>query len=140
MPSGHTTQQISSVEIYKRPPSSLPLSWEGFLSYLKDHDQPLYAIVSSAALEQDNGNEVVLSCASQFLTEQLKKALPDLTSRAKAFLQKDIVLKVEIRDAGMIENKKPKPSEIRTQALKSPLVKDIMAEFNGVVKNVRPKE
>ena len=139
LPSGHT-QQISSVEIYRRPPSSLPLSWEGFLSYLKDHDQPLYAVVSSAALEQDNGNEIVLSCASQFLTEQLKKALPDLTNRAKAFLQKDIVLNVAIRDAAAIENKKPKPSEIRTQALKSSLVKDIMSEFNGIVKNVRPKE
>ncbi|MCK7471328.1 MAG: hypothetical protein MZU95_11540 [Desulfomicrobium escambiense] len=139
LPSGHT-QQISSVEIYRRPPSSLPLSWEGFLSYLKDHDQPLYAIVSSAALEQDNGNEVVLSCASQFLTEQLNKALPDLTNRAKAFLQKDIVLNVVMRDADAIENKKPKPSEIRTQALKSSLVKDIMSEFNGIVKNVRPKE
>jgi DNA polymerase-3 subunit gamma/tau len=139
LPSGHT-QQISSVEIYKRPPSSLPISWEGFLSYLKDHDQPLYAIVSSAGVERDNGNEIVLSCANQFLTEQLKTALPDLTARAKAFLQKDIVLNVEIRDTETIENKKPKPSDIRNQALKSPLVKDIMAEFNGVVKNVKPKE
>jgi DNA polymerase III gamma/tau subunit len=139
LPSGHT-QQISSVEIYKRPPSSLPLSWEGFISYLKDHDQPLYAIVSSIAVRQDNGDQFVLSCTNQFLSEQLKKALPDLTARAKAFLQKDIVLNVELRDSETTENKKPKPSEVRTQALKSSLVKDIMAEFNGVVKNVKPKE
>lgn len=139
LPTGHT-QQISPVEIYRRPPSSLPLSWEGFLSYLKDHDQPLYAVASNAALEQDNGNEITLSCANQFFTEQLTKALPDLTSRARAFLQKDMVLNVAIRDAAVIENKKPKPSEIRTQALKSSLVKDIMSEFNGTVKNVRPKE
>ncbi len=139
LPSAHP-QQISPVEIYKRPPSSLPLSWEGFLSYLKDHDQPLYAVASNAAVEQDNGNEITLSCANQFFKEQLNKALPDLTSRAKAFLQKDIVLNVVIRGADAVENKKPKPSEIRTQALKSSLVKDIMSEFNGIVKNVRPKE
>jgi DNA polymerase III subunit gamma/tau len=139
LPSGHV-QQISSVDIYKRPPSSLPLSWDGFLLYLKDHDQPLYAIISSAAVEQYNGNTVVLSCPNQFLADQLKKTLPELSKRAKAFLQKDIVLNVEIKEADMIENKKPKPSEIRSQALRSPLVKEIITEFNGVVKNVKPKE
>jgi DNA polymerase III subunit gamma/tau len=139
MPSGHV-QQTSPVEIYKRPPSSLPVSWEGFLTYLKDHDQPLYAIMSSAAVEKDNGNEVVLTCQNQFMAEQLKKALPELSKRARAFLQRDIVLNVEMKENLIIENKKPKPSEIKAQALRSPLVKEIMSEFNGIVKNVRPKE
>ncbi|HVN71035.1 MAG TPA: DNA polymerase III subunit gamma/tau [Desulfomonilia bacterium] len=139
LPSGHV-QHISPVEVYKRPPSSLPLSWEGFLSYLKDHDQPLYAIVSNTVVEQDNSNEVILMCPNQFMAEQIKKALPDLSQRAKAFLQKDISLNVEIKENNFTENKKPRPSEIRAQALKTPLVKEIMAEFNGVVKHVKPKE
>jgi len=139
LPSGHA-QQTSSVELFKRPPSSLPQSWEGFLAYLKDHDHPLYAIVANTVVEQNNGTDITLTCANQFLAEQLKKALPDLSARAKAFLQKDLSLGVEVRDSGTAENKKPKPSEVRTQALKSQLVKDIMSEFDGVVKNVKPRE
>ena len=137
---GTAVQPNSSIDIYKRPPSSLPLSWEGFLSYLKDHDQPLYAVASSAVAEQNNRNEIILSCPNQFFAEQVKKALPELSKRANAFLQKELTLNVETRETDASESKKPKPSEIRIQALKSPLVKEIMTEFNGVVKNVKPRE
>ena len=139
LPSGHV-QPASPVELYKRPPSSLPQSWEGFLAYLKDHDHPLHALVLNTSVEQAGATDITLACANQFLAEQLKKALPDLAARAKAFLQKDISLTVQLQEAGAPDTKKPKPSEIRAQALKSPLVKDIMSEFNGVVKNVKPRE
>ncbi len=139
LPSGHL-QRSSSIELYKRPPSSLPQSWEGFLAYLKDHDQPLYAIVANTQALHDGKTGITLSCTNQFLADQLKKALGDLSERARAFLDKDITLTIELRDAEIPENKKLKPSEIRAQALKSPLVKDIMTEFNGVVKNVKPRE
>ena len=33
-----------------------------------------------------------------------------------------------------------KPSELRAQAMRSPLVKELITEFNGQVKDVRPKE
>ncbi len=139
LPVGHAPQ-ISSVEMYKRPPSSVPLLWDGFLAYLKDHDQPLYAIVSCASLLRENDDEVVLTCPNQFLAEQVKKTLPELSKRAKAFLQKDVVIAIEVKESSTREIKKPKPSEIRTQALKSPIVREIMTEFNGVVRNVKPKE
>ncbi|MEN6448074.1 MAG: hypothetical protein ABFD70_10090 [Syntrophaceae bacterium] len=45
-----------------------------------------------------------------------------------------------MKESDQQENRKPKPSEVRTEALKSPMVREIMAEFDGVVKNVRPKE
>ena len=139
LPAGHAPQ-ISSVEMYKRPPSSVPLSWDGFLTYLKDHDQPLYATVSYTSLLQEKDDGVILTCPNQFLAEQVKKALPELSKRANAFLKKDITITIELIETHLPENKKPKPSEIRSQALKSPIVREIMAEFNGVVRNVKPKE
>ena len=132
--------QTSPVDLYKRPPSSLPVSWEGFLAYLKDHDYPLYAMVSSATAEQDGDDGVRLICPREFLAEQLRKSLPAISKRAAAFLGKDLALRVEVQGNGAEENRKPKPSEVRAQALKSPMVKEIMAEFNGTVKHVKPKE
>lgn len=132
-------QQISPVEMYKRPLSTIPQSWEGFLSFLKDHDQPLFAIASSAPLKEEGEDRVILSSPNQFLADQLKKAVPDLSKRARAFFQKDMSITVEIHEVHT-SDKKQKPSEVRAQALKTPIVREIMAEFNGVVKNVKPKE
>jgi DNA polymerase-3 subunit gamma/tau len=139
LPAGYPPQ-VSPVEMYKRPPSTVPLSWDGFLAFLKDHDQPLFAMVTSAALVQENEDHVILTCPTQFLAEQVKKALPELSKRAKNFFQKDIDIAIEVKEADLPENRKQKPSEVRAQALKTPIVREIMAEFNGVVKNVKPKE
>jgi DNA polymerase III subunit gamma/tau len=137
--SGHTPQ-VSSIEMYKRPPSSIPQSWDGFLAFLKDRDQPLYAMVTYASLRQEDGDKVVLSCPNQFLADQVKQASAELAKRAKAFFQKDISIIIEVNEVDLPDNKKQKPSEIRSHALKTPIVREIMAEFDGVVKNVKPKE
>jgi DNA polymerase III subunit gamma/tau len=132
--------QVSPAELYRRPPSSLPLSWDGFLTYLKDHDQHLYVIVSGAAAEQDSNDEVRLVCPNQFHADQIRMSLPEIALRAKAFLQKDLTLVVEVLGNGAPEGRKPKPSEVRSQAMKSPMVKELMEQFNGTVKHVKPKE
>jgi len=132
-------QPVSSVEMYKRPLSTIPQSWEGFLSFLKDHDQPLFAIASSASIKEEAEDRVILSSPNQFLADQLKKAVPELAKRARAFFQRDMAITLEIHEVNPID-KKQKPSEVRAQALKTPIVREIMVEFNGVVKNVRPKE
>ena len=41
------TIQIPAAEKYKKPLSTLPHSWDGFVTFLKDHDQPLYAMLTS---------------------------------------------------------------------------------------------
>jgi len=130
----------SPVDLYRRPPSSLPVSWEGFLASLKDHDAPLHAMVSSATAEQDGDGGIRLICPSEFLAEQVKKSLPAIAQRAQAFLQKEIALHVEVHENAEADLRKPKPSQVRAQALKSPMVKEIVAEFNGTVKHVKPKE
>ncbi|MGC9324505.1 MAG: DNA polymerase III subunit gamma/tau [Desulfomonilia bacterium] len=131
---------VSSVEMYKRPPSSLPISWEGFLSYLKDHDQPLSAILASVALLSDEEDKIILESPTTFLAEQVKKAMPAIQKRAKLFLKRDISILVNVREKQHTEPAKKKPSEIRAQVMKSPLVKEIIAEFNGVLRDVKPKE
>ncbi|HOG84086.1 MAG TPA: hypothetical protein PLY14_05095, partial [Deltaproteobacteria bacterium] len=68
------------------------------------------------------------------------KSLPAIAQRAQAFLQKEIVLHVEVSENAEADLRKPKPSQVRAQALKSPMVKEIVAEFNGTVKHVKPKE
>ena len=132
--------QVSPVEKYKRPLSSIPLSWDGFITYLKDHDQPLFAIFANTTVVSEEDTKVVLFCPSGFLGDQVKKVLPEITKRARAFLKKDINIQVEVQEAPSQEIRKPKPSELRANALKSPVVKEIVAEFNGVVRDVKPGE
>lgn len=131
--------QISAVDKYKKPLSTIPHSWDGFISFLKDHDQPLYAMLTSASPINENEENIVLLCTSSFITEQIKKALPEILKKAKAFLQKDIRIQIEAQDHPQ-QNVKIKPSEIRANVMKSPVVKEVLAEFNGVVKDVKPNE
>lgn len=132
--------QISPEEKYKRPPSTIPLSWDGFITYLKDHDQPLYAILANTTVISEEDGKVVLLCTGGFLAEQVKKGLPEILKRANAFLKKDVDIQVQVQDISPQENPKPKPSQLRADAIKSPVVKEIMAEFDGVVRDVKPKE
>jgi hypothetical protein len=62
----------------------------------------------------------------------------EIEKKAAAFLQREVSLGVEV----LADTTAPsiKPSELRAQALKSPLVKELITEFNGQVKDVRPKE
>ncbi len=134
------TAPVSPVEKYKRPLSSIPLSWDGFITYLKDHDQPLYAILANTTVKSEEDATVVLLCSSRFIGDQVNKAIPEVTKRARAFLKKDIDIQVEVQDTLSNESKKPKPSQLRANALKSPVVKGIVAEFDGVVRDVKPSE
>jgi DNA polymerase III gamma/tau subunit len=128
----------SANDKFKKPLTTLPHSWEGFVSYLKDHDQPLYAMVASAKNVGESDAAVVLRYDSAFIAEQSRKELPEIRKKAAAFLQREVDIRIEAPEGA--EARKPKPSEIRAQAMKSPVVKELLAEFNGVVKDVKPNE
>ncbi len=127
---------------HRKPLSSLPQSWEGFVAYLKDHDQPMYAMVTSAGrtVEDQDNTGMTLYCANQFMAEQLRRALPDIRKKAQAFFKKDLQIRVEMLEAAGPAEKKPRPSEVRANVMKSPVVKEILSEFNGVVRDVKPGE
>lgn len=123
---------------YQRPPAAIPRSWDGFIEYLKDHDQLLFAIISKAVKVREEGDRVILEVPSAFLAEQVHQGRKEIEKKAAAFLKREVSLGVEI----LADTAAPgiKPSELRAQALKSPLVKELITEFNGQVKDVRPKE
>ena len=89
--------------------------------------------------DQDNAG-VTLYCANQFMTEQLRRELPDIRKKAQAFFKKDLQIRVEMLEAAGPAEKKPRPSEVRANVMKSPVVKEILSEFNGVVRDVKPGE
>lgn len=122
----------------KKPLSALPHSWDGFVSFLKDHDQPLFAMVSSAVNASVDEGVVVLRYQNAFIAEQSRKELAEIRRKAESFLQKEVEIRIETLEEP--EARKPKPSEMRAQAMKSPLVKQVLTEFNGVVKDVKPHE
>ncbi len=134
------TVQIPAAEKVKKPLSTLPHSWEGFVAFLKDHDHPLYAMLTSTNRMSEEEDAVVLACQSSFIAEQIKKALPEINKKAFTFFQKDFRIQIEIIDSQDQNAKRQRPSEVRAQVMKSPVVKEIVAEFNGVVKDVKPNE
>jgi len=127
-------------EMYKRPLSSIPHSWDGFISYLKDHDQPLSALLARASLESENQEKITLVVPNTFMAEQLGQSLSEIKAKVKVFFQSDISIDVVVSEDQSNANPKPRPSEIRSQALNTPVIKEIITEFDGVVKNVKPKE
>lgn len=134
------SSQASLAERYKKPLTALPHSWDGFLSFLRDHDQPLYAILANTTRKDEKEDTIGLLCDNPFIGEQVRKALPEIGRKVQAFFQKDVKVQIEIRESSQQGARKPKPSEIRAHAMKSPLVKEILTEFNGVVKDVKPNK
>jgi len=110
------------------------------MSFLKDHDQPMYAMLDTASRGNETQEGVTLLCANQFITEQIRKALPEVRKKAQVFFRKDLEILVEMKEDPQPAARKPRPSEIRTNALKSAMVKEVLSEFNGVVKDVKPVE
>ena len=123
---------------YQRPPSTIPRSWEGFIAYLRDHDQLLHALISKAGRVREEGRSIILEVPSSFIAEQVQQGRKEIEKKAAAFLQREVSLGVEVMADTAAQSLKP--SELRAQAMKSPLVKELITEFNGQVKDVRPKE
>jgi len=124
----------------KKPISSLPVSWEGFIAFLKDHDHPIFAMLSQARLKSEDDGRVVLLSPNSFITEQIKKGMPEINKRVKTFYRREMPIVVDTDENKIAAEKKPKPSELRSEALKSTVVKEIMSEFSGVVKDVKIAE
>ena len=133
-------QPPSPPEKYRRPPASTPRSWEGFLSYARDHDQALSAILAKTELLSEDEGEVRLAVPSAFLAEQVNRSLPDMLKRVRAFFQSEMRLKVEVCADPNEAPPRPRPSEIRSQAANTPMVKEIVSEFDGVIKDVKARE
>lgn len=129
-----------AADVYKNPPSSASATWEGFVAFLKDHDPPLYAVVTGADARQTGENRIRLECANTFLEEQVKRSMREITSRARAFLGRDIEIEVVIDGGGLQEKSRATPHEIRNAALQRGIVREIISEFDGTVTNVKPKQ
>jgi DNA polymerase-3 subunit gamma/tau len=127
-------------EVYRNPPSSLPVSWEGFVAFLREHDLPLHAVVANARTETSGPDGFCMVYTGSFLADQARKALPDIQKRARAFFRKDVTLAVRAEEAPAGGNARPRPSEVRASVLQSNVVREIVSEFNGTVRHVKPKE
>ena len=49
-------------------------------------------------------------------------------------------MQLAVQEAQPQAFRKPRPSEARANAMKSSVVKEVLAEFNGVVRDVKPIE
>ncbi len=125
---------------FKRPLSDLPKSWEGFITYLKGHDQPLYALLSKTNLAEEGDGAVKIFASGRFLADQLNAAQSDMLKKASAFFGKEVRVEVEVLSSGSQAVRKPRPSEVRHQLRQDPLVKEVIAEFGAEIKEVRSKE
>ncbi len=161
-PYTHTTDRL------KKPIPSLPRSWDGFMSYIKDHDSPIFAVLSKASCVSEDEGEITIGSPAPFLTEQIKKMLPEIKKVAAAFFKKDVNLKLEeISEPpgdqgdlsvqtgvhnpavsapsapsakGGADGAKGKPSDLGDEAIQSPIVKEVIAQFSGTITDVKKKK
>ena len=126
--------------LYKKPIDGHPKLWEGFLGYLRDHDHALYAVLSKSRLVSEKEGEVVLSVSSAFMADQVNRILPDVSKRARGFFNRDVRIEISFGDAGKEVKEEPTPSEIRARAMKSNVVREVLSQFNGVIRDVKPKK
>ncbi|HOS28893.1 MAG: DNA polymerase III subunit gamma/tau [Desulfomonilia bacterium] len=139
-PAGRPSPPAAPAVRNKPPLSSLPRSWEGFMTFLKDHDQPMYGMLATVSASDGDQGGVILTCANQFIADQIRKALPEILKKAQAFFPSEIGIQVAVQEAQPQAVRKPRPSEARANAMKSSVVKEVLAEFNGVVRDVKPIE
>ncbi|HQP32095.1 MAG TPA: hypothetical protein PLB81_12280, partial [Deltaproteobacteria bacterium] len=102
------------------------------------HDQLLFAVISKAGRVREEGGRIILEVPNNFIAEQVQQGRKEIEKKAADFLKREVSLEVEV-----MADTAPaaiRPSELRAQALKSPLVTELITEFNGQVKDVRPKE
>ena len=100
----------------------------------------MYAMLTTASRTGESQDGVDLMCANQFVAEQIKKALPEIRKKAQIFFRRDIQIRILLQESPQQAERKPRPSEIRANVMKSPVVKEILSEFNGVVKDVKSGE
>jgi DNA polymerase-3 subunit gamma/tau len=126
----------------KKPIASIPKTWDGFAAYVKDHDPPLHAILSKVSSVTQNESEIVITCPTSFLMDQVEKMLPDVKKRIAAFFKKDFAIRLdkekETANANNGANGK-KRSDLKAEAMQSPIVREILAEFNGTITDVKAK-
>lgn len=133
-----TRRHENDPAVSQRPPSAMPRSWEGFITHVRDHDQLLFAVISKAGRVREEGGRIILEVPNNFIAEQVQQGRKEIEKKAADFLKREVSLEVEV-----MADTAPaaiRPSELRAQALKSPLVTELITEFNGQVKDVRPKE
>lgn len=111
-------------------------TWNGFLGYLKTHEAPLFSIVSNANYESNENDTVVLSVSSEFHAEQIRRDHVEIENKARQYYEKNIKIRIEIKENLQRDNMM-KPSEIRAKAANAPVVKEIMAEFNGTFRDFK---
>ncbi|MCD6569353.1 MAG: DNA polymerase III subunit gamma/tau [Deltaproteobacteria bacterium] len=153
-PPAHTTDK------FKKPLSSLPKSWDGFMSYIKNHDSPIFAVLSKASSVLEDENKIIISTPTPFLTEQIKKMLPEIKQVTSTFFKKEINIKIEEVKGDLSSqsslpeqtgaNNSPIPSapplvneklpDLNAEAIQSPIVKEIISQFDGTITDVKAKK
>jgi len=128
----HETDQKSR----PRDTFSTEKTWNGFLGYLNNHEAPLYSIISNATYEGDDNDIIMLSVSSEFHAEQIRRDRVEIEKKANLYYERNISIKIEIRENHQNEHSM-KPSEIRAKAVNTPVVKEIMAEFNGSIRDFK---
>ena len=111
-------------------------TWNGFLGYLKKHEAPIYSIISNATYESDDKDIIILSVSSEFHAEQIRRDRVEIENKAKFYYERKIDIKIEIKE-NLQQEHFLKPSEIRAKAVNTPVVKEIMAEFNGTLRDFK---
>ena len=111
-------------------------TWNGFLGYLKNHEAPLFSIVSNANYESDDNDTIVLSVSSEFHAEQIRRDHIEIEKKARQYYERNINIRIEIKENLQRDNIM-KPSEIRAKAVNAPVIKEIMAEFNGTLRDFK---
>jgi DNA polymerase III subunit gamma/tau len=111
-------------------------TWKGFLGYLKNHEPALFSIISNAAYESESGDIIMLSVSSEFHAEQIRRDRTEIEKKANFYYERNIDIKIEIKE-NIHHEHFPRPSEIRAKAVNTPVVKEIMAEFNGTLRDFK---
>jgi DNA polymerase-3 subunit gamma/tau len=111
-------------------------TWNGFLGYLRNHEAPLFSIVSNAKYESDDNDAVILSVSSEFHAEQIRRDHVEIENKARQYYERDIKIRIEIKE-NLHSDNIIKPSEIRAKAVNAPVIKEIMAEFNGTLRDFK---
>jgi hypothetical protein len=132
------------------------------MSYIKGHDSPIFAVLSKTSCVSQDEGEITIGSPAPFLTEQIKKMLPEIKKVAAAFFRKDVNLKLEeiskaSGDQGDLPvqtgannpavfarsakgGAKKKSSDLGDEATQSPIVKEVISQFSGTITDVKIKK
>jgi DNA polymerase-3 subunit gamma/tau len=139
-----------TVKVFKQPEASRKIeppkplqvadevkSWDGYKNLIKDNNPSLFRIISNCELSDETKGAIKICTSSEFNAEQLRRQQPEIKESLESYYNRNLNIQIEADINPSNRENQSKPAEIRTKALNDPVVKEIMAEFNGTIKDVR---